>query len=275
MSPAGEEHLNHLGQLYINNGYTSYVVKVTNPLHKIYSVNTRGPMMQEDVQHTVNLLNGTCCCCRMQQMKLPCVHVYAVVTHLYGDKWLSQIPNDVRNGIIGEQWLYHNWSQLYKNPSIYGQVISIEDVHAEMPTSITSYPRTTPKKQPGSNTAITSRYTSAGETGRKTYSYSNRRVYAPCHVCGKMLSVKNAIARQMQKGKFFPLHKKSACDKHANAFPADKEEIQAQLSILYSSFHYGNKECDGISIIEDPPVQLYPSAPTEDTTPHYNTTSTK
>ena len=144
-----------------------------------------------------------------------------------------------------------------------------------MPTSITSYPRTTPKKQPGSNTAITSRYTSAGETGRKTYSYSNRRVYAPCHVCGKMLSVKNAIARQMQKGKFFPLHKKSACDKHANAFPADKEEIQAQLSILYSSFHYGNKECDGISIIEDPPVQLYPSAPTEDTTPHYNTTSTK
>ena len=94
----------------------------------------------------------------MQQMKLPCIHVYAVVTHLYGDKWLSQIPNDVRNGIIGEQWLYRNWSQLYLNPSIYGQVICIEDVHEEMPNSVTSYPRTTPKKQPGSVGETTSRF---------------------------------------------------------------------------------------------------------------------
>ena len=83
-----------------------------------------------------------------------------------------------------------------------------------------------------------------------------------------MFSVKSAIARQMKKGTFIPLHTKSACDKHAKAKPTDKEKVQAQLSILYSSFHDGNKECDGISIIEDPPVQHYPLAPTEDTTPH-------
>ena len=63
--------------------------------------------MKEDVQRTVNLLKGTCCCSRMQQMKLPCVHVYQ------GGELVSMHR-------IGKRQLFYEFEESIERLATYG-----------------------------------------------------------------------------------------------------------------------------------------------------------
>ena len=232
LTPAGQAHLGTMAQEFVNNSYTSYNVLLTHPMDKIYTVTTQGGFLKADVNHTVDLLEGKCSCTCMQQMRLPCVHVFAVALYCYGLQWVSKIPRDEMKSIIGEEWFYKTWAALYQEPTIYGKMPTIEDLHAEMDSSTTSYPRTRRTKVPGSNGKGSFRFTSASEAGKKSKSFGNRRVNALCLICAKPITVPNSVAKRIAKGTYIKVHEQSACEKYASKNPSKKESIQAELEIL-------------------------------------------
>lgn len=103
-------------------------------------------------------------------------------------------------------------------------------------SSVTSHPRTRRTKEAGSNGKGSFRFTSTSEAGKKSQSFGNRRVNAPCLTCGKMMTVRNSDAKKIANGTYIKVHEPSACEKYASKNPSRKESVQAELQILRENF---------------------------------------
>ena len=236
LTPAGQAHIDTIGQGFVNNQYTTFNVVCTNPFEKVYTVHTKGGMTKSSNYHTVNMLQGTCTCTRLEQMLLPCDHCYAVFRSLYGPQWLSKSTPEEKQSTIGDGWQYQKWAELYHDPAIYGRLPTLDDHQAEMVTHPrTTFPRTKAKRAAGTVGNSMFRFTNVSEAGKKAHTFGNRRVNAPCLQCGKMMVVEAAVARKLSKGNYVQLHEARPCANYAEKYPEMKEGVEVQLKVLHDN----------------------------------------
>ena len=116
LTHAAQKHIDSISQCFLANKFGSWGMVQTNPIDQVYTIKSHanGGMKRAVLHEIVQLVQGTCTCGRWQQLKLLCEHAYYVVRTIYGPKWMSEMPTNVRCVVIDDVWTWKKWKTLYE-----------------------------------------------------------------------------------------------------------------------------------------------------------------